>query len=514
MSRQRTRWIAVVLGLLVPMSAGKLRAEILPRHPLRHLAGLADAVVLGSAVAGDDLAMTITVTQVLQGPKDLIGHQLRPDPQLYNLGDMYARLFKEPRPPIHVRTALVFLKASNDPKAKETYQIVMSGLRILCENGDVLIPDQTSNPGPYYLHARYPSGEQPPSWEAILKQVQADLPPVERARAAMSIPEPAKRNRAILAWLTEHQHELDQKNLRGSDRKDWGPFQWTLYDRVMESGHPEACWTTLELFTVQGSYGHSHDGPFCSPEGRQLVLRKALDATLPVNIREAALAELHDSQNFWRENNASTNRKALTPEERTQLIEQIAPLLAANDPSLRSRAVHCLETIGRRRNGEDSAQPSARVAELLAARYRVERDNDVRIRCAESILKVADDRFWKDLTGNPHGILVTVYRVSSVQDRLGLWMGLETAGVKLPTAPTFLLERLDANGPAGEVRRIEAIASDPADFFSQGAWTRDRGNLVLAVSLEAVNAGMWRVTAEGTVDEQTWTSVPIEISLP
>lgn len=511
MSRQGTQWIAAVLGLLALMARANLQADMLPMRPLRHLVGMADAVVLGDVVAGADRTLTMTVTEVLQGPKELIGRQFRPDPKLYRLGPEDFWLSQTaPRTTIRIKTALVFLSTSRDPKKEEADQILSSGLRILCENGDVLTPDQTSNPGPYYLHTNDRPGRRPLSWDAVLREVRADLPPAEQARAAMDIPDHAERNRAILVWLREHQEELNQQSF---DRKDWGPLQWKLFERIMESGHPGDCWTAVELYTVQGSFHSSEHGPFCSPGGRQLLVKKALDSTLLLDLRRAALAELRDSRNLWRAYDAAPNRTSLTPDEWTLLIEQLARLLTAGDVSLRQTAVSSLDTLARGGDREGSAQSRRRVAELLAGRYRVERDNNVRIGCAESIREITDERFWRDLTGNPQGILVKVYRNPDVQDRLDLRLGLGTDGVTLPTAPTFLFERLDPEGRAGETRRIEATAVTPADFFSQ-TWTRDRGPVVLTVLLESLHAGSWRVTAEGTVDDQTWRSIPIEISLP
>ena len=144
----------------------------------------------------------------------------------------------------------------------------------------------------------------------------------------------------------------------------------------------------------------------------------------------------------------------------------------------------------------------------LVGLYRTEKNAGVRKNLVEAIRRLEDEAFWRELSGNPHGIAVLLSYRGMERGILEFSLLLTHTRAKLTQMPTLEFERLFWNI---QTRSFAPGLKHPKDRFKRG-WASEQ---VVYVTIPAakVEPGLWRVTAEGRVGEAggTWRSEPIEI---
>lgn len=504
------RVVAVIVGVVAGLIEIGLRAENLPTWSIRELTIKADFIVVGEPLDAptDGIPTQYRVTDVLHGPENLVGTTLRiPESRLYRRRDALEQSEDTTLPP-PIRKALLFLKTlpddspSRPPRAG--YDLVHAGIRASHADGEILVPQQLRNPGPYILQPA-----KGVTWDDMLARVREDLPRIAEIRALKDVPDRARRNEAILRWMDEHRSELIRDPRH--EGIGWGVLQQQMFEWVLESEEPEACWKVFELATDIGGWPHDSLGVFCNPEGRSLLLARAFDPTRSVRLRQLALRTLASGATLWgADRTGLPNRRSLTREEQERILDKVVPLLAHEDPHWRRIAVLCVHRLSRPEQTNEANRISHRATPALTERYRTERDPQVRRELVETLRAMEDDPFWERLTGNPEGIAVLLSPRGAPDETIELVAHLLLTKAKISEVPALRLERLTAEGAVAETRTL------PLTFASSTKGRSGWESRIVALKTPRgdLPAGRWRATLEGRVGERRWSSDPIEITLP
>lgn len=510
--RMMVLWICTVLCTAL---AGQVLAEDLPTLSIRYMTIEADEIVLvepANPKAGV-LPRRYKAISVLEGSDIKPGQEIvvRND-GLYKLGSPeWMRLKSDAKkPPTQIMKALLFLKRPAKEASEKGYRPVLSGIRALAKSGEVLVPRQLMNPGPQYLLPK--KGED---WDAMLAQVRSDLPRIAKIRELGRIRDRRRRNKAVFEWIGKHKKEFGGGYFGGRS-KGWASLEQQLFDWLMESCIPEDCWRAIELSAELGTGPERSHPSFCSPRGRELLMAKVFDKKLPDSLRLRALRKLGGGSTFWYSpRQAYPSTELVTQKEQEKIIGRVKELLGHTDSTWRTAAVRCLMSASRPYAANLMHMATKQAIPNLVALYRNERKEGVRWQTIEAIRRIEDEAFWKDLSGNPHGIVVFVGFLGISQGALEFRLRLAHTQAKLTEMPILRLEKLNPQGKVTETKTIEPELMDPKNVFNRG-WESWMSQPHVKIPLSKVGPGLWRVVAKGRVGkgEMKWHSEPTEITIP
>ena len=497
--------VAATLGTAV-------RAENLPTLSIRYMTIEADVIVVGAPVVAQDGALSskYKVTRVLKGPESLVGREVTlRDEGLYSLpspswlsGDEGV----EPTP--RITRALLFLRVPGDDEIQNGYRTVLSGIRALTEKGSVLVPQQFMNPGPQYLLPM--KGE---TWDAMLAQVVEDSPKIAQILRLGDIVDRGKRNQVIFTWIQEHRDEFGGGYF-GTQGKGWASLEQKLFDWIMESCIPEDCWRAIQLSSALGTDPQRSHPSFCSKEGRALLMAKVLDRSLPDELRLRALRELGAGSTFWYAHRSQYPRTlVVTRDEQETIIDHILPILTHKEPSWRAASARCLMSVSWPYDANFEEMTSKRAIPDFVTLYKSERSTEVRNIAVQAIRRIETESSWQKLSGNPEGIVVFLRFAGINGDVLKFDLDLEHTRAKITEIPVFRFQELREGGSAVPPRVVEPTVSYPEDLFRRG-WEDWQGMIIMTIPAAQVNAGLWRVSAEGRLGGHTWRSEPVEVTIP
>ncbi len=477
-----------------------------PTLSLRNLAIEADIIVIGEPIDSkpDVVPNRYRVIEVLKGAGLTPGTEiLVPAEREYRMRRNWWRAPRDDKQTERITRALLFLRERPDRDPESGYRTVCSGIRPLTEDGGLLLPVQAGMiPGPFIFLL-----DEEGSWDAMLKEVRNDLPKIARVVGLRGIEDRSERNKAVFTWIESHREEFGGGWNHG--QKGWASLESDVFEWIMESCIPEDCWRAIELYTEIGTRPEKFHPSFCSPKGRELLMAKVFDEEVPEPLRLIALGKLGGNIRTLRRDYPGI--VAATGKERRAIIGRVLPLLGNESASWRTAAIRCLSGASRR-----GANQSIRLAvPALAALYGTERDASVREVLVGAILRLEDDAFWEELSGNPQGIAVLLYSPAYRGGVMRFWMNLEHTRATITEPPRFWLQRLDASGKIRESRLVDPVIRDPDGRFERG-WRSHHGAMEVTIPTSGLVSGLWRVTAEGTVGKPKarWRSEPVEIEIP
>lgn len=503
--------VLCLLAVLCPAFAVRSLAENLPTLSIRYMTIEADEIVVAEPVdsrAGVLPARYKVIRALKEGDIQVGQEVVIKDENTYRLG--FPERWQKPgekQPPPRIVKALLFLKRPVKPDGNEGYYTVLSGIRALSENKEILVPQQFINPGPHYLVPK--KGE---NFEAMVTQVKRDLPVIKEIRELGTIADQRKRNEAIFQWIDEHKDEFGGGHF-GRRSKGWASLEPQLFDWVMESCIPEDCWRAIELSMKLGTGPERQRPSFCSPRGRELLLEKAFDESLSQGLRYMALRELGSGGNFWYAHRDDYPRtRVVTPKEQNKIIDQVLPLLEHEDASWRAAGARCLLSASRPYDANYRDRLSRRGLPEFVKLYRSEKTTRVRNVAVEAIRRIGGADFWEELSGNPQGIVVFLRYAGLQEDKLEFHLNLDYTYAKITERPVFQFQELRGDGNAAKPLSVKPTVSYPKDLFTKG-WENHHGMVVMTVPANKVKPGRWRVTVKGSWEGHTWQSEPVEVTV-
>ncbi len=504
-------WMCAVLCTALP---SQVLAEVLPTLSIRYMTIKADEIVVGEPAEpkAGVLPSRYKTISVLKGSDIRAGQEIVvTNGGLYKLGPpQWLRKSNAKKAPPQIVKALLFLKRPTKEAGEKGYRTVVSGIRALAKSGEVLVPQQQMNPGPLYLLPK--KGQD---WDAMLAQVRSDLPRIAKIRELGTIRDHRRRNKAIFEWIGKHKKEFGGGYFGGKS-KGWASLEQQLFNWLMESCIPEDCWRAIELSAELGTGPNGTYPSFCSPRGRELLMAKVFDKKLPDSLRLRALRKLGEGTTFWfSPTKIYPSTEMVTRKEQEKIIGRVKELLSHTDYTWRIAAVRCLTSASRPYAAELMHMATKQAIPDLVAMYRDKRKAGARGHIIKAIRRIEDEAFWKDLSGNPHGIVVYISRLRIEQGALEFELALDHTKAILTEMPILRLEKLNPQGKVTETQTITPELIHPKDIFSSGweSWTQHPN---VKIPLSKVAPGLWRIVAEGRVgkEETKWRSEPAMITIP
>ena len=509
MSKSRIRFIASACVLAYLAAASPAPAYDNPTISIRYLTILSNLIVVAEPVESKPgvLPTKYKVLDLIHGTDVKAGQTISVEVREIELSRPRWSNDEKPATELQIEKALLFLTVSHDDPLEPKFKMLSSGIRAVAKTGQILVPQQLSNPGPQYL---LPVKDYP--WKGVIAQIREDLPKIAQIRALGAIADRAERNRAIFKWIGEHKDEFGGGFFYQDEKpKGWASAEQKLFDWIMESCIPEDCWRAIVLAKELGT-GHGGIFPsFCSPAGRELLLTKTFDEKLPAKLRFAALYELSAGHNFWCNWDDYPQAVVMSAAEQARVIDRLTPLTKMADPTWRKEAVGCIRYAS---GPNDAARPNLTTKHAIPTfieLYGSERNEEVRWKVVESIRQLEDQAFWQKLSGNPHGIAV---RLGTRIDRGELEASLLLYGysdAKIVDVPRLKLERLDAARKPVETKDVLPKLKYPQNSIAGNGEGWD-GMATLTTSVSELPAGTWRVIVEGIVgpNSEPWHSEPSE----
>jgi hypothetical protein len=487
-------------ALTLALLAGRVaRAEILPTLPLRELTIRADVIVvaepLDTARAG-----RFRVTRLLKGAAP------RPGAEMGVEGlDRYVRS-REQLEWAGVDAVLLFLRSTEDGRL----DALESGIRLHTRDRKVWWPVQPVNPGGYRMTV-----EAATDWDQVLARVQADASDVTHLRRACDWPFAARRDRFLLEWVERHRNQFtdgrDVSWLRyspavsnlGSEEVDvsdlqasgWGELQLLPFARVLRGRVPADCWQAVNLFAElnQGATPPGANAAFADRPGRAWLLAVASDLRQLEGHRARALRVLADA--------TANGTEPPDMHERTDLLDQLLPLLVDADPKCRGLAARAA-----RQAAAHQPELTERAVSVLSSAYKAEQPGPARNAMAESLYELAGPGRWAKVAGRPNGNLSFLQDAGIREDKLYFWVTLKTDPAAMVTvAPTLIWQRLDSKGAVAETKKVRVtLPSSPGNNGWNG------GPMHVELIHTDLRTGNWRFRVTGVAgpDKRPWESEP------
>ncbi len=508
---------ALAAACLLPQFA---QAEDLPTFPIRELVIRCPDIVVAKPVGEcQGKSWRFQVDRVLKGSRTKPGETItvrRMD--LYHVGEPQWGKDKPAKPP-QVVEALLFLARTNQSNGNnDTFALEISGIRCRTADGKVLCPRQWMNPGNYYLSPEKP--ETNVKWDQLIAQVTKDIPIIDKVLSLRKIKDPAKRNQAIFKWIDEHHGEFTNSPW---DRANpgWGSLERRVFCWILETCRAEDGWKALKLYRQIAQYpGYGPGGnepTFEFPGGRRLLLAVATDPKQPIEDRRMALYHLMSS--FWPRHHYPKypGLANVSPEEQTEMINRVSPLLKDKDAEMRGLATRALDNVSDPRDGALSDRTTQAALPALIAAYGKEPPGNTRNKLAEAIRDLGGEKRWKDVSGNPGGMLVILYSFSLNnnygREKIHFSMLMPGVGGSINTIqrqPTLILERLAADGKIAERKTMPLPVDYPKDIWTKG-WHAYSGMISADIPSAKMAEGPWRFTVEGVAGKDSqhpWRSEP------
>lgn len=526
-AREPITHCALVLFCLIGVLAigSPARAEYLPSLPIRSLVIRSSTIVLAEPADPAKLEgkeQEFKVIEVLKGPAIKAGTMITVRRMgLYRVGQpRWAQIGSDGKRPRVVR-AILFLDRPKGTDAKPgVFDLVLSGMRYLDAKKNVLWPMQMMNPGGMYLVPAKGA-----DWDKLIAGVRSDLPKVAKALALKDIPNLAERNRAIFAWIEKHRGEFTGRMFLGfggntNYKPGWAELERLPFEWIMDTCRADDGWRALKLAReISGSsgFGPSTGTPtFGSPAGRKLLLGVILDPKQALADRRMALYRFRGSCWVRWQKQKHPNLADITPDEQTEIIRKITPLLKDPDREIRGQAANVLADASSPRDGNMRDRDTDAALPALIEAYRNEPPGHERNEMAEIILRLGKEGVWEKASGNPDGMLVVLHKpyqkTEYGREVIAFQMlNRSSSGMKIITKqPMLIMERLDDNGKVQDRRSMPVPVSYPKDIWKKG-WSHNQGVVSVEVPRASLTEGKWRFTLEGVIGKenaQKWRSEP------
>ena len=402
------RRCGLTLGVLVLLSVNlpAAKAEILPTLSLREVTFRADAVVLAEllewnepvqATQPGDRVKTLVRFKVTESLKGSLaaGAQISLNllDNLYNLQrpNWLSDEKAAARPKIH--QALLYLG-----KTEHGYELVLSGMRLTEDGKSLLLPQQMMNPGPYYFVSA--KGQ---NWGELVKRAREEVKTVAAVLAMKDIPDPARRNQAILAWAREHEKGLSGGwfELPAQESKGWGSLAQAVFQWVYDSYRPDDAWEAAKLqMDADVGYAGGLADCFATPKARKDMIGLGADANQPAKYRALALELI--AANCWRPGYDAQREHGLSSldaSEQTMLLDALLPLLKDPNESVRAETVRAIANVSMPYDAEGIKKlGSRRALPELVKLYKTDPSDTVRYSLRQALERFEGSGKWQALT--------------------------------------------------------------------------------------------------------------------
>jgi hypothetical protein len=491
------RFLPACLVALVPFAL--LGAGEAPTPSVRELAIRAPVVIVGEP--NDPVAPKgFKVREVLRGRGLKRGEML----SSVSFGGHALPSFDPPVPPRHTRKArrvarfLLFLEPTAGAASERHFRVLPGGLRALAEDGRVLAP-RPAGGGGYTLEA-----EPGVNWSLLLAQVRSDVASVDRLLAVRGLAREERRNAALLAWVEGRPDRGAAPHGRPGQEAvgGWGELEVRALGWVLEGGRPEDCWRAVRLFAERndGALPPLKGVGFGTPQGRAFLLRVAKDekALLGDRVRAVRLLGLPAT---LRPSAGGRVARPAGAKERGEILGGLLALLEVKHDPLRAEAVRGVRRVG----GPGLREALARLEKV----YEEEPPGEVRDELAETLCVLGEPGRWKELTGNPPGVLACLRDPEHADGQVHFWLSLRGGGRAVYECPTLVLERLGWLSMVKERKQTALPVVNLPRPWKEG-WD-GKEYLLVRFPVKGMSAGTWRVKVRGTVGKDgkaTWTSEP------
>jgi hypothetical protein len=403
--------------------------------------------------------------------------------------------------PIRFSQALLFL----DGKGR----VLKGGLRQCAEDGRVIGLSAGGVP-----EVRY--GQR---WADVVLRVRSDVTAVDQLMARRRIARPAQRVRALLDWVEKRRGELSvipPERLDDLAPVGWGRLATEALDWCLEGASPEDAWPAVELFAeLNGGELPGRTPAFATPGGRAFLVEVAASDRKKTGERARALRLLGRRDILWPDDDARRRgAKEATVQELNTILERLTALLAIKDDAMRAAVLVPVAEVGAR---NDPRLRAERLVPALETAYRGSSPGAGRNELSLALSRLVSPARWKELTGNPGGVCVTLRDLERGPTSLTFWVALRTPGVAVHEQPTVVLDRMGLIGVPAETKRYPLVPLNLEGSWSSG-WD---GAVPLAIRLEvgALQPGQtYRLRVEGSVGKgdqrQKWLSEPLRFQMP
>jgi hypothetical protein len=490
----------VALTFVVPV-----RADLRVQSTLRELASQARLVVravpLGAASPNG-----VRVTEVLLGGGARAGESIVFETAALQDGELRDILKAKEAPAARVFELVMFLQAT-DVGGKKHWWPLPSGLRSLRNDGVVFGPEVNEHlkdaiPTPAILSARKMVPCPDLRWTDLLLLVQEDCAALRALAARRAITSHAARNRAILAWMEEHRHELNTDD-------GWGDLENDLFNEVLATATIEDGWAAVQLYAQV----HNNVVPrlrrpiFGGTAGRQFLLRTATADHRLVGDRARALRLLSDTSTLWPVPDASGRTAETDKKEQQEIADQLLSMLKHPSVDFRCEVARALLAVSQPPDHVPDRRMALPVGALTDA-YKSASPGPARNELAALLRQASSAEHWQEVTGNPHRALVRLQDFTWELPKMSFWLQMDSAGATVYEAPVVVLEQLNGDKVVQKKERPAA-----ADLLGK-AWATGWSGRPLLIEFGEVSLqpGSYRITVKGTVgknkDRVAWTSEP------
>jgi hypothetical protein len=513
--------VALLVRLFWP---GVVRAETLPTFSLRELVIRGDLVVVarpldppyvpeGATAEQAEKPVRFEVLDVLKGSAAKAGDTiLVGNMALYRLGKPWLSRDERAREATaEIEKGLLSI-CVHDKDGETEYSLLVSGARYLTTSKQVLYPVQFMNPGGYCLVP-----EKDADWASLLQTVREDAAVVEHVMALRRIEDASERNRALMQWIREHRDDAGGGMFLGSKDTGWGSLQVDVLGWIMDSCIPIDCWDAIKLavdiYPGARSVPDSNAPSFGSRAGRQLLLNIAMDERAPLDDRVIAFGHLGSRSTLWPHGRTDVPQLArLDRKEQSDLIEEMIPLLSVEEPRTRAAVVRIIYAASHPADGALKEFETKQALPDLVSAYEAEPPGTTRDLLARAVREIGGADYWRELTGNPRGILVLLDGLDLHDGEVSFWLDMECAFETVYERPQLVLERLDDEGGVAERKEMPLPATYMPKPWSEGWDGAHAGNIEVRFSCAELTPGAWRVTVKGTAgqgdDRVSWVSEP------
>jgi hypothetical protein len=419
----------------------------------------------------------------------------------------------KPRPR-RISQALLFLTNGETPR------LILGGLRLCTEDGQVLAPVATG-----FSTQKTTSLEVRPrlNWWRVVARVRSDIATVDRLQAYRRFTRPHRRAQALLDWVRRHRGEFSAGSVPGLEDEmpaGWEDLQIAIFDWAVEGASPTDGWEAVRLYAElnNGELLQLRSPIFSSPQGRAFLAAVAANEKLPFTDRARALRLLGERITLWPSaEDLRRGARALPAKEQEGLLDQLARLLENSDETYRPALVRTIARLSIPEVRTLSARRSDKALPALLTTYRASKPGAGRDELSAAVCALAPPNQWKELTGNPAGVCAWLGDMERTGATVSFWLHLRSGTEMVYEEPVLVLEKLGTLGFVSETKRLPLRPINLERAWALG-WNAAEP-LAVRQDLPALAPGtIYRLRVEGTIgkgkDKQKWQSEPKRFLVP
>jgi hypothetical protein len=255
---------------------------------------------------------------------------------------------------------------------------------------------------------------------------------------------------------------------------------------------------------------------FSTPEGRSLLAKIARDEHTVIAERRRALRLLRERITLWPTfEECRLVARPLEATEQESLLDCFTGLLSNRDEVFRASVVRTIARLSIP-EGKAPVRRTTRALPALIAAYRTSAPGPARDELSAAICALAPASQWKELTGNPPGMSVSLRELEREGATVSFWL-TRPAGAPIYEQPVLLLEKLGTLGFVTETKRLPLSVMNLEGGWAAG-WS-GTAPLAARVDLPGLAQGStYRLRVEGFVgkgkDRKKWISEPKRFLYP